>query len=61
MPKTVWKRGVKAELEMGAIRIMKTGMIEINLLKYFNEMSLIIHAFGGSCYSILGRVPIFEN
>lgn len=28
-------------------RIMKTSKIKFSLLKYFNKMSLIIHAFGG--------------
>lgn len=51
MPKTIWKLGMKAELETRGAghkkRIMKTSKIKFSLLKYFNKMSLIIHAFGG--------------
>jgi hypothetical protein len=41
--------------------IMKTILIKVSILKYFNKMRLIIHALRENCHSILDVFPIFEN
>lgn len=41
--------------------IIKTTLIKFNMLKYFNEMRMIIHALRENCHFILDGIPIFED